>query len=418
MCPGGPRTSLSGLFLRVYSDSNSLISTILVRNRGGSQGEPAMDRVETSSTSSRSAQCSPIVLRETGRVRLVFRPMLVVNDKQPKACITGDFVYETKSAKDSWEPLNDTSLKTVKAGEHYRLELHSSELLELLETLGPLYRAQWAADGTPAGRQVLVKLDRGLARFLQLGKAELEQFFDAHADDALAVLGKLVQWLSVGSASVNAAKALSAMDLARLPAVSALLGLSTLKAALQEWAANATNDSEEFWQGLFSKHSFVLSQLFAHPVVVIQEKAYLGGKALDNTGGSYLDFLAASSATQAVALIEIKTPGTLLLGPEYRTGAFPASPPLSGALAQALKYRHTFATEFARLGKTKDHDLVLGGAPCLIIVGNAGRELNPKEKRESFESFRCQLNNVRIVTFDELLTKLRVSVQLLEGVNS
>ena len=191
-----------------------------------------------------------------------------------------------------------------------------------------------------------------------------------------------------------------------------------MKAALAEWEANSTKDDEDFWQKAFAKHSFVLSQLFAHPVVVIQEKAYLGGKALDNTGGSYLDFLAASTATEAIALIEIKTPETPLLGAEYRTGAYAASSHLSGALAQALKYRRTFATEFARLGKTREHNLVLGGAPCLIIVGNAGRQLDTPEKKESFEAFRCQLSDVRIVTFDELFTKLKVSAQLLEGVTS
>lgn len=375
-----------------------------------------MDRMETSSTSARTADCSPIILRQTERVRLVFKPTLIVNDAQPKACITGHFVYETKSARGAWDPLNTTSLKTIRSGEQYKLELHSGELLELLTTLGPLYRSQWGASGVPSGKQSFVRMDRGLSRFLQLGQADLERFFNAHAEDAVAILGKLVQWLSTANASGTAARVFAGMDSSQLPAVSALLGLSSLKAALQEWEANASNSSEAFWQDSLAKHSFVLSQLFAHPVVVVQERAYLGGKALDDKGGSYLDFLVASCITDGVALIEIKTPGTVLLGREYRVGAFAASTELSGAIAQALKYRHTFVTEFARLGKGKESDLVLGGAPCLIVIGNAGIELDTEEKRQSFEAFRCQMRDIRIVTFDELFAKLRTSAKLLEGV--
>lgn len=373
-----------------------------------------MEQLEASSTSARTAECTPIVLRQTERVRLVFRPTLLVNDAEPKACIRGDFIYEKKSSSGAWLPANTTSLATIKAGEQYKLEIHSGELLELMETLGPLYRARWQERGVQFGRRTYVRMEAGLARFLQLGQAELEDFLNAHPDDAAAVLGKLVHWLSSGVMSAQASTALAGIDPARLPAVTALLGLSTLKTALEEWETNAENDSEAFWQSTLSRHSFVLAQLFAHPVVIIQERAYLGGKALDDKGGSYLDFLTAACSTAGVALVEIKTPITALLGPQYRTNAYPLSPELSGAIAQVLKYRHTLATEFSHHSHGNGLELVLGGAPCLVIVGNASRELITPAKRESFEALRSQLSTVHIVTYDELFTKLRVSAQLLE----
>lgn len=373
-----------------------------------------MEQLEASSTSSRTAECTPIVLRETPRVRLVFRPMILVNDENPRACIKGEFVYEKRQkTEDLWEPANTLSLATVKSGEQYKLELHSGELLELLSTLVPLYRARWKERGPLLGTRTYVRMEAGLARFLKLGQRELEAFLDSHPEDAAAVLGKLVSWLT--SVSAEASKALAALDPGRLPAVTALLGLSALKNALAEWQAHASNPSEAFWQRTLSKHSFVLSHLFAHPVVVIQERAYLGGKALDDKGGSYLDFLVAASRTNGVALVEIKTPQTDLLGPEYRGGAYPLSPELTGAVAQSLKNRHTFATEFSRLCRTPTGDLVLGGCPCVVLAGDAGRELNTPEKRDSFEAQRAQMNSVRIVTYDELFTKLRVTTHLLEG---
>lgn len=265
-----------------------------------------MDQVEASSTSSRTAECTPIVLRETQRVRLVFRPLILVNDDNPRACIKGEFVYEKRQANGEWQAANTLSLATVKSGERSKLELHSGELLTLLSTLVPLYRARWGERGPLLGTRTYVRMEAGLARFLRLGQGELKQFLDNHPEDAAAVLGKLVQWLT--SMSAEASTALAALEPERLPAVTALLGLSALKNALAEWEANASNASEAFWQRTLSKHCFVLSHLFAHPVVVIQERAYLGGKALDDKGGSYLDFLTAASQTNGVALVEIKTP--------------------------------------------------------------------------------------------------------------
>lgn len=45
----------------------------------------------------------------------------------------------------------------------------------------------------------------------------------------------------------------------------------------------------------------------------------------------------------------------------------------------------------------------------------AAVELDSTAKRESFEAQRAQLSSVRIVTYDELFTKLKVTTRLLEG---
>ena len=84
-------------------------------------------------------------------------------------------------------------------------------------------------------------------------------------------------------------------------------------------------------------------------------------------------------------------------------------------MAQVLKYRHTFSAEFATLSQLRNGAcLTLGGCPCVVVVGNAG-ELDTPKKRVSFEAQRAQLSSVRIVTYDELFTKLKVTTRLLEG---
>jgi hypothetical protein len=180
-----------------------------------------------------------------------------------ECCIKGDFVYEKRATGGDWTPANTLSLATVKSGEQYKLELHSGELLELMRTLVPLYRARWEDKGPLWGSTTYVKMETGLARFLKLGQRELEEFLDSHPEDAAAVLGKLLQWLT--SVSSEASKAIASLDPGRLPAVTALIGLSALKSALREWKANAGNGVEGFWQEMLSKHSFALSHLFAIP---------------------------------------------------------------------------------------------------------------------------------------------------------
>ncbi|MFN0098082.1 MAG: hypothetical protein ACKVS7_05355 [Gemmatimonadaceae bacterium] len=90
-----------------------------------------MDHIETVATSSRSAECTPVVLRESDRVRLLFKPTVIQNDGQPKACIRGEFVYEKKSARAEWAAANSESLNTIKSGEQFKLELHAGERLRL-----------------------------------------------------------------------------------------------------------------------------------------------------------------------------------------------------------------------------------------------------------------------------------------------
>lgn len=373
-----------------------------------------MEELETSSTSARTAECSPVVLRSSDQVRLIFRPVIVDNRAQPRACINGEFVYERKKKNGVWEATNTVSLNSVKTGEQYKLGLHASELLALMETIGPLYRTCWQDRSVPVRRTKFVRLEEGLAHLVKMSQGDLDRFLDAHPSDAVAVLARVLTWLAKRPVTTEAAAALAAVDPVQLPSLSALLGVSTLRAAQQEWQANAMNSDEDYWQNTLSRFSFVLSHLFAYPVVVIREKAYLGGKALDNQGGSVLDFLMASASTSAVALVEIKTPTTDLLGKEYRTGALPPSRELTGALAQVLKYRSTFTRQFDSTSRASPTRLVMGGCPALVVAGDCS-QLDSDEKRESFERFRSQLRDVAIVTFDELLKRLSDTLALLEG---
>ena len=182
-----------------------------------------------------------------------------------------------------------------------------------------------------------------------------------------------------------------------------VVGLANLKAFLKEWKTNSDVSKEEFWQSLFAKNAFVLSQLFAYPVILIKDKAYLGGKGLTNTGGRIVDFLCNLESTGAAAMVEIKTPVTPLLGPVYRD-VYPLSNDLAGTISQALKYRSSLMENIQNL-QQEQPTLIASEPYCAVVAGDCA-ELNSSEKKASFERFRERLNGVRILTFDEVYKRI------------
>lgn len=48
------------------------------------------------STSRRSAECDPIILRETSTSRLIFEPLMVDNPNSKQATIKGCFIFQKK----------------------------------------------------------------------------------------------------------------------------------------------------------------------------------------------------------------------------------------------------------------------------------------------------------------------------------
>jgi len=366
--------------------------------------------IRTASTSSKTADCNPIVLRATDRVRLVFLPELVKNDKNSRACVRGTFVYQKKKMNGEWCSLAEESLGSLKSGEGYRLELHSEELLYLLRSLRELYLL-YRQEGIPRGKSRFVKIEAGLARLFQLEDADLRQFFETHSENATAILSRILKWLAV---SPDAIAKFSAISTAEFPSLTALLGLSTIKSALKCWSDNETNDSEDFWQKTLTEGAYVLSQAYAYPIVVIKGKAYVGGKHFDDSGGKLADFLIAVESTSAVLLVEVKTPRTRLLGSEYRKGVYPLSTELTGAVAQALSYQRSLGLDFYSLAANSQKKLLLGHPRCLVVAGNTQIEFQNDKMKECFELQRERIQGVTIITYDELFSKVRGLVEIVE----
>ncbi len=57
---------------------------------------------------------------------------------------------------------------------------------------------------------------------------------------------------------------------------------------LRTWDSNKENSDEGFWQITLKENAFAISQIFSVPVMIIQDKAYVGGMTLEGTDARYL----------------------------------------------------------------------------------------------------------------------------------
>lgn len=373
-----------------------------------------MEKITTTSTSRVTAQASDIAIRETATTRLVFRPIIIDNPHNSDASIKGNFLYLRKSQNEQWEDFETIPLSSLKMGEGYKLELKSAELLNLTNELKLLYDLHQES-GVPKGQQTFRKNTPQLQQLANLTSDEVSSLLDANTAIGTSLLAKLLNWatnLDDPTPLINHLVALNPTSLGKL---NAAIGLQSLKNALSIWESNADNSKEEFWQESLTEHSFVLEQVFSWPVSIVKGKAYLSGKSYLNTGGNIVDFLMQNRLTQNAALIEIKTPSTLLLGPVYRGSVYNTSNELSGSIMQTLNYKHSLQENFTSLTNGQDDVFDSFNPQCAIIIGNAGVELNDKSKTKSFELFRHQFPGLLVITFDELFNKTRQLINLLEN---
>jgi hypothetical protein len=178
--------------------------------------------------------------------------------------------------------------------------------------------------------------------------------------------------------------------------------LEGLRRVFDIWEVNKNNADEEFWQTTLTQNSVVLSQIFSFPVIILQDKAYVGGTGLDQSGGNLVDFLLTNDLTENTALVEIKTPETRLLGRKYRGGAYSPSSELVGAVAQISNYKHSLI----RNSTQPEIDVHAFNPPCLVVAGSLEDQTPDIARRRSFELYRQGLRDVQIVTYDELFQKV------------
>lgn len=370
-----------------------------------------MEARTVKSTSKQSAVTDDIVLRQTHTTRLVFRPMLVANEREKAAAVKGFFVFQRKSASDQWGDTESIPFSSLKKDEGYRLELKSSELLKFVTELRTLYELH-SQEGIPRGETRFIRANETIQALVDMTDDDLRAVVEGSRTLGAQALSRLLRWAGDARNLALMLQRLEPLEPDSLITLNAAVGIASLKRALKTWSDNRNNGKEEFWHQLIRTQSFVLEQVFAVARVVIQSKAYVGGKTTENRGGHIADFIVKNWITNAVGLVEIKTPMTPLLGSEYRSGIHNVSEELSGAIMQVLHYRDSLGREWATL---LDRQSDAFDPKCLVLIGHARKELTDTDKRRSFELFRRQLPDVEIVTYDEMFERTKRLINILEG---
>jgi len=167
-----------------------------------------------------------------------------------------------------------------------------------------------------------------------------------------------------------------------------------------------TTLQERHWQDFFSANAFVLQLAFNLPAIAFGDQVAVGGTKFDGRGGKLADYAIRLGLFGNLALVEIKTPKTPLLAKrEYRGGVFAPSDDLSGAVTQVLDQRHQLQMDINnKKVASKAYDVFTYAVPCIVI---AGQEPGTDDERKSLELYRNNLRDVIVITFDELLAKLK-----------
>ncbi len=346
-------------------------------------------KIQTKSVSSNAMTVTDILLRETSITRLIFRPLIVQNIKNPQANVKGSFIFQKKWKNDIWEDSKDMPLSSLKKWELVSIELHSEEILTLLENfdnLRQLYAQYW--------------IKRGISNF---------NITDKNIDEIL-------EKLAVFEDRELILEALGKLDISQLENIESLVSINRFKRSKEEMEGNMSNEDEKwFWQPLFKREAWILSQIFSAPFVFVDDEFFVWWKRGNNQGGVYTDYLFQNSITRNIAFIEVKTPITWLVWKtKYRwkndtdnNTVYPISDELSWAINQLLNQKKTFLQKQDSL---EESDKFTYNTRCILISWNT--DSLSEWQLKSFELYRSSLKDVEIITFNELLKKIQNLLEL------
>jgi hypothetical protein len=183
--------------------------------------------------------------------------------------------------------------------------------------------------------------------------------------------------------------------------------LVTLEALIKQYKEMLSEKlAEGRWQDFFNENPFILNMAFGYPVIKVRDQASVGGRKLSGDGEKITDFLVKNSLTNNTAIFEIKTPQTAILNKTaFRDGVFTPSTDLSGSINQTLDQKYQFQKQIAQIkDNTRLYDIESYAVHCCLVIGKTP---DGDDRKKSFELFRRNSKDVEIVTFDELLEKLK-----------
>lgn len=340
------------------------------------------------------ATSDEIVLSTTARTRVVFRPAV-----HPKG-VRGEIIRQKIGQDGTWKDVNEVNFNQMPPDCGVCIELDTDATDKLFKRLTHLYKVQ--EHGVQYGDQdfVVAKKDEVLIVDDDTkAKAIREMLDQGYSED-------FWQALTEKDPDLASRLAIAKIQLDREAVI------DELESSLETEA-----DNEDYWQKFFSRNPWILQSVFSASVFILRGETYLGGKlpwGRQGKGGVATDFLGSDASTKSFAVVDIKTPASKLVGSVYRGDAgsgleneiYSIHPELSGGIVQVRNqitvavenFSETLGKGFADLNRVH---------PKGVLITGTVENLNERES-SSFNHFRQGLFSMTVITYDEVLRRLRI----------
>lgn len=347
-----------------------------------------METITTRTVGAGFAEIPEFILTETPTTSIIFQPQMHDDG------VRGRIVRVKKDRNGNREAISSINFRELNPGDGVKIEINTEGISNLFRRIQELYTIledRGVQPGTHhyrvADRNDIIITDRNKAQIIRrmleanLGEEVWEQLVRSDPDIATRLANSKIH--------------------------------EDRQEALSQFNTMLSNNNllESDWQEFFEHNTWIFGYGLRYQILrVIQAQPNYGGAALDGVGGQRGDFLTATEAeTKFTCLVEIKKPNISLLQREqYRNGAYGISRDLAGAISQVQVNCAQWEISDARTDQNRDvlTDIHTVSPKGIVVVGHT-RELDTREKRNSFERFRRELRSPEIVTFDELFERAR-----------
>ena len=361
-----------------------------------------MDKFTTTSTSSHSEKVKePVILEETSTTRRVF--IADINDSKIEKgeTVSGTIIHQRKNKKDEWESIESINLTSLKGGEGVKLRLKSDQTKRLYEGLTKLYAISNEGVQSGVNEFVVGRSDE----ILTIPKERKEFINQLIQED----FGEEV-WEELIELNPDLATRLS---YARIQ--------SKRKLALNEFEKSLNeNQDENYWQNFFKENQWIFGYGLQYKFLnVLSDQPSYGGQSFIGKGNQRGDFLLKSEAeVMFTVLVEIKKPTSKLLAVklksqtqvQYRNGAWLLGSDLLGGVSQLQTNCKTWlrkSLEPENNDKLFSEGIYTVSPKGILVIGHTKQLKEDRSKIETFELFRRNINNLEIITFDELFHRAK-----------
>lgn len=362
-----------------------------------------MDKFTTTSTSINSQDVNePIIIEEKETTRRIL--LAEINDKKMESgeTVSGTIIHQRKGRNDVWEDVESINLNSLKGGEGVKLNLRSAQIKKLYDGLTKLYTL--SQKGVRRGdKEYIVGTSDEIINVPKKRKEYIEKLLDENYGEEI--------WLELIDKNPDLATKLS----------HSRIHSNRLK-SLEEFELNITdkNKNEAYWQDFFANNDWIFGYGLNYQFLTIEsDQPNYGGENYTGRGKQKGDYLTSTTSENInfTVLVEIKKPTSNLLAKmpqkgeniRYRNGAWLLGSEVLGGVSQVQINCKSWQRSAEEMNNRPlmDENKFTVQPKGILLIGNTSEFDNNIEQITSFELFRKGLNNVEILTYDELLERAR-----------